>query len=75
MADNLGWFGDDKQNIETIMQEKGLPVVWAAPDAAGLELLQQKVQKTRAQFEAEQRARQLKEAQEPEPESKDSKQA
>lgn len=71
MADNLGWFGDDKQNIETIMKEKGAPVVWASPDAASLDFLQKKVQETRAKFEADQRARQQLEKQSEEQESRD----
>jgi len=60
MADNLGWFSDDKQNIESIMREKGAPVVWASPDAASLQYLQAQVRDTRAKFEAEQRERQLR---------------
>lgn len=61
MADNLGWFNDEKQNIESIMKEKGTPVVWANPDAASLDYLQKQVKETRAKFEEDQKARQQNE--------------
>lgn len=66
MADNLGWYGDKKTNIETIMKEKNSSVLLGNADPRLLDLLNQKAQETKQRFDDEQKIRQAKEAEEDE---------
>lgn len=57
IADNLGWFGDDKTNIETIMKEKNEEMIIGNADPELLRILKMDIDKTRGRLDEEQRAR------------------
>lgn len=58
IADNLGWFGDDKTNIEQIMKEKNEELIIGSPDPELLNILKTNVEKTRERLGEEQKVRQ-----------------
>lgn len=64
IADNLGWFSDDKINIETIMKEKNENLVIGQADSELLNTLSLNVKKTRTKFEEDQKVRQAKQQEE-----------
>lgn len=64
LADNLGWYGDEKKNVETMMKEKGQEVTHGKPSPELLAELQEKVKKTHSKFEELQKKRREEEEKE-----------
>lgn len=61
IADNLGWFGDEKSNIETIMRDLNQEMVYGRADSELLDTLKISVDKTRKVLDDAQKARNAEE--------------
>ena len=57
IADNLGWYGDEKTNVEKMMNDKNEKVVIGHADSQLLDILQSKVKATQARFDEQQKQR------------------